>query len=636
MSGMVAQPPKRGFAQSIASESVYIPPSKRRQLKIMEKEQGGESTMDAVQHQRQAWDDQKRVIHGTINRLNSETIKDLIHELLLRVNLIRLRGVLAKSLLDASFSSATFCPVFAALVAVLNSKLPQIGELIVGRTILAFRRSFSRREKATSLASALLLAHLFRQNVVHEMLILQILTLLLDGIPTDDSVEVAVTLLHVCGKKMIDVTPAGVRAVMERLRSILHEGLLSKRVEVKMEGLLNARKRNFEDEPDVPEELDLVEEDDQITFEIDLDDQHISKEEELNVFRFDNKFEYHENEWKDIKAEILGEGDESESESEGESDEEEDDDKEGEVPEVGAQSRSNTAVVQVKDLTESDLVHLRRTIYLTIMSSATFEECAHKLAKVNIPEGREQELANMLIECCSQEKTFLKYYGLVAARFCLLDDRWRNAFLESFVQQYQTIHRLETNKLRNVAKLFAHLLHSDSLPWSCFSVVHLNEDETTSSSRIFVKILFQEITEAIGIGKLKRRLDSDMQGEIIADFRGLFPRDHARNTRYAINFFTSIGLGPLTDGLRDHLKHASKQLLAQAQSTKPSRLSVGSAEKDDDSSSSDSNSSTSGSSSPSESTSSDSASYERSRRKPGRRNEDRQKKSRSHQGSSRS
>lgn len=34
-----------------------------------------------------------------------------------------------------------------------------------------------------------------------------------------------------------------------------------------------------------------------------------------------------------------------------------------------------------------------------------------------------------------------------------------------FAKQYTMIHRLETNKLRNVAKLFAHLIHSDAIPW---------------------------------------------------------------------------------------------------------------------------------------------------------------------------
>lgn len=41
-------------------------------------------------------------------------------------------------------------------------------------------------------------------------------------------------------------------------------------------------------------------------------------------------------------------------------------------------------------------------------------------------------------------------------------------------------------------------------------------------------------------------------------FSGLFPRDNPKNTRFAINFFTSIGLGGLTDELREHLKTAPK------------------------------------------------------------------------------
>ena len=35
-----------------------------------------------------------------------------------------------------------------------------------------------------------------------------------------------------------------------------------------------------------------------------------------------------------------------------------------------------------------------------------------------------------------------------------------------FISQYETIHRLETNKLRNVAKFFAHLLFTDAIPWT--------------------------------------------------------------------------------------------------------------------------------------------------------------------------
>ena len=43
----------------------------------------------------------------------------------------------------------------------------------------------------------------------------------------------------------------------------------------------------------------------------------------------------------------------------------------------------------IKDMTETNITQLRHTIYLTIMSSITFDECAHKLLKMTIKPGQE-------------------------------------------------------------------------------------------------------------------------------------------------------------------------------------------------------------------------------------------------------
>jgi pre-mRNA-splicing factor CWC22 len=577
----------------------------------------------SLQRQRASWDDQRRAIYGAINRLNTETIKPILADLFSNVNLVRMRGVFAKSLLQASLSNHLYAPVYASCVAVLNSKLPEIGELVVARAILSFRTLYRRKDRTGVTAVCGLLGHLFHQNVVHELLILQILTLLLDGVSvTDDSVEVAATLLSTVGYALLQVSPVGVRAVTERLRSLLHEGELNHRVQYKIEKLLDLRKSGFRNKscyPPIPEELDLVEADDQITFELSLDDDTLTKQDELDVFRVDPDFEENEATWAKIRAEVLGEGGEDGSDDDdddaetasGEDDgnnSEDETDKQKEQAMVPAAGATNKAMVVVQDLSDADLVHLRRQIYLTIMSAAGFEETAHKLAKMNIPAGREEELVNMLIECCSQEKTFQRHYGMIAGRFCLLADRWRSAFMDSFVQQYSTIHRLETNKLRNVAKLFAHLLHTDALPWSVLSVIHLNEDETTSSSRIFLKILVQEMTEALGMARLKERFESK-DPEKVEWYKEIFPTDNVRKTRYAINFFTSIGLGPLTDGLREFLKNAPKLILQQAQQTALAKKAA-----DDDDGGSESDSSSSSSSSSYSSSSSSSSSCSRSSR----------------------
>jgi hypothetical protein len=66
-----------------------------------------------------------------------------------------------------------------------------------------------------------------------------------------------------------------------------------------------------------------------------------------------------------------------------------------------------------------------------------------------------------------------RYYGVLAERFCKLKKEHAEHFDELFAQYYATVHRLETNKLRNVAKIFAHLLHTDALAWNCLECVRL-------------------------------------------------------------------------------------------------------------------------------------------------------------------
>ena len=56
-----------------------------------------------------------------------------------------------------------------------------------------------------------------------------------------------------------------------------------------------------------------------------------------------------------------------------------------------------------------------------------------------------------------------------------------------------------------MAKFFSHLLHTDAIGWEVLQVIKLNEDDTTSSSRIFIKLLFQELAEFLGMTKLVER-----------------------------------------------------------------------------------------------------------------------------------
>lgn len=54
---------------------------------------------------------------------------------------------------------------------------------------------------------------------------------------------------------------------------------------------------------------------------------------------------------------------------------------------VLAQKTNETQTIV--DETETNLVAFRRTVYLTIQSSLDFQECAHKLLKMNMKPGME-------------------------------------------------------------------------------------------------------------------------------------------------------------------------------------------------------------------------------------------------------
>lgn len=330
------------------------------------------------------------------------------------------------------------------------------------------------------IATTTFLGHLLNQAVVHELLALELLMVILEN-PTNDSVEVAVSFIKTIGATLQEISPQGLHSVFERLRAILHEGEIEKRCQFIIEGLFAVRKASFVKSgfPSFPTELDLVEEEDQITHEIGLDEE-LNPEMPLDVFKFDPNYEQNEKEYEIIKREILGgDSDDDGSGIEAESDDEESDDEEDEVK------------LNITDMTDTNEVNLRRTIYLTIMSSLDFEEAGHKLLNIKTSEGQECEFVTMIIECCSQERTYLKYYGLLAQRFAYLNSTYQGLFEESFAFQYLHVHRLETNKLRNISKLFAHLLATDAISWSVLQNIKLTEDDTTSSSRIFIKILFQ-------------------------------------------------------------------------------------------------------------------------------------------------
>ncbi|KAF2747630.1 MIF4G-domain-containing protein, partial [Sporormia fimetaria CBS 119925] len=512
----------------------YIPPARLRAM------QAAITDKSSPEFQRMAWEALKKSIQGLINKCNVANIKMIVPELFSE-NLIRGRGLFCRSIMKAQAASLPFTNIYACMVAIVNTKLPQVGDLLVRRLIVQFRKAVRRNDKAVCVASSMFLSHLVNVQVVHEILIAEILLLLLNK-PTDDSVEIAVGIMKECGQFLEEMNKAIANTIFDQFRAILHESDIDKRTQYMIEVLFQVRKEGYKNNPAIREELDLVEEEDQHTHRHLLEDE-IKTEDGLNIFKFDAEYEEHEAQYAKLKAEILGEEENSDEYTDAsESDEEDEEER----------------AMEIKDQTNADLVALRRTIYLTIKSSGGFEEACHKLMRINLPHGLEKELTSMIVECASQERTYERFYGMIGERFCKLNRMWSDLFEEGFMHYYDTIHRFETNRLRIIAQFFAHLLATDAIGWHVLMAIKLNEEDTTSSSRIFIKILFEELMAAMGQKKLVERLkDPALQDSLT----GVFPTDadDQAKTRFSINFFTAIGMGVLTEGMREWLKNAAPE-----------------------------------------------------------------------------
>jgi hypothetical protein len=114
------------------------------------------------------------------------------------------------------------------------------------------------------LSSTAFLSHLVNTQVVHEVLIAETLLLLLNK-PSDDSVEIAVGIMKEVGAFLEDMNPAIANAIFDQLRNILHEADIDKRTQYMIEVLFEVRRTKHKEHPSIKEDLDLVEEEDQIT-----------------------------------------------------------------------------------------------------------------------------------------------------------------------------------------------------------------------------------------------------------------------------------------------------------------------------------------------------------------------------------
>jgi len=137
---------KKEHGNGTTIPGVYIPPFK---MAMMMKEVQDKSS---AEYQRLTWEALRKTINGLVNKVNATNIKNIIPELFSE-NLIRGRGLFCRSCMKSQMASPVFTDAFAALVAVVNTKFPEVGDLLLRRIVLQLKRAYKRNDKVCDYSS---------------------------------------------------------------------------------------------------------------------------------------------------------------------------------------------------------------------------------------------------------------------------------------------------------------------------------------------------------------------------------------------------------------------------------------------------------------------------------------------------
>ncbi|TID26190.1 hypothetical protein CANINC_002817 [Pichia inconspicua] len=550
----------------LKSGGAYVPPAKLKALManvVLED--------DSEELQKLQWESLKKRINSTINKVNKENIREMVVTLF-KLNLIRGKGLLCTNLMKAQEFSTSYTDVYASLICVINSKLPEIGKLLVNRLVMKYKRLLRRANLEGCKSIVTFLSSLVLFKLCNRHILMEIINQLLEN-PNDNNTEIALVILDRCTSIFYYDESVWFNHNRDILRNVLNENIVNTRTQFLIQEYFNNFKSKIDNENLLDEDLDLVDEEDCIVHHVSLNDA-LQIESEADVFCFDPNYKVNNEKYDIIRHDILGSDIESDDDDDDDlskgvdevkpsnhevddsdfsSDNEvhEDIDNEHTLDQVLNKSESKT---EIKDFTEQELINYQKNVYLTIMSSMGPEEATHKLLKLPAidPERKEYMLIDMLVKCCAQEKVYSKYYGIIGENLATINKKWATEFQKVFKDTYENCYKYETSLLRNLGSFWGHIFVSDKLGWECMSVVKLTENDTTSSGRIFLKFMFQRMIDEAGVSYLKERINEPYIQDYIV---GIFPKTDPEHLRFSINFFTAIGMGDLTDKMREDLEN---------------------------------------------------------------------------------
>lgn len=467
------------------------------------------------QDQQTEWEESKKYINEVLHEIRRENLVECFKKLS-NVNLLRCTGLFTSIVLSnqCKVDKAT---VYAGLITLINEFVPSVGYLCAREAALRLIDGVRREDKQVYFNMASLLAFLIKDEVVTESIAFAVIYYLLERCETDDIVLIC-TLLSLLGKQLREYDIDSEEDIFEKLRKIYQDQRTDKLAFDALERIFDMRRLGYQRQVS---NINLPEINNN-THDVVLHLKSDSPSYELEAFQL--------------------EADPSELNIR----------YDGIIDDIAAKySMKETDIPVVQDRTDSTNVAFKKKIYLIVKGSLSGDEAAHKLLKLRIKDDEKVNVAEILIKSCAQESTYSKFYGIIVERLCAVHKSWVASFTELFKDNYTNAASYEPSNIRNIGKLWGHALATNCIDFSVFEIVHMNERESNAANRVFLKFIFQELVADIGIVEVERRFS---EPKMTPFFANIFPKEDKDDIMFSINYFTAIGLGALTDSMRERLE----------------------------------------------------------------------------------
>ncbi|KAF0749962.1 pre-mRNA-splicing factor CWC22, partial [Aphis craccivora] len=487
-----------------------------------------------ISEQIKSWDTLKLSIATAIEKLNPGNIRCTRNKLL-RLNIVRGKGLFCRFILNAQLESPETTHMYATLVSYVNLQFPNVVELLLIRYINVFKNAYKYKQEYRYKSPILFLMFMINHNVAKDWLAMDIIKLLIPSL-TVQSMEMIEVIFKECGKKLYSnpLNKLDLKHTFGVLQFISQEA----RIDSKVQRLARIIITKYRDHNKHEQYFGLVDPFKQYTHLLKLNCEY-DGQYELDYFAPDldymsNDIIYENN----IKQALKSKCKNVYHFSKDDYDEMADDEDEHESETNNCSLSSNIAI--------------KKTIKLIINLNLSAYEIVTELMQIKLKPGQEMKLCLIYLDCCFENSVvYNRFFGDIIQCFCIMNDLVVESLECIFMQSFPIIHLYNPNKLVNFAKFFAQLLYSDSISWKVFTTVRLTESETTYSSRVYLKTMFNELIKYMGRDNVKERI---LCPSLQTSFIGLFSFNTRGNFHLCNQFFTDIGFPNLIAEFRESLR----------------------------------------------------------------------------------